>query len=162
MVGRAEFVDEAPRAVGSETGSPAVGKSAPSPACLSCDPARRDNVLVKARLVAFGDLRIEGERYERDVVIDAGRIRRRRKGPSKARRGEFGHTPLTSAEDIPWGGRRLIVGTGADAALPITPDVYDEADRRGIFITALPTRDACRMLAKIDATEVYAVLHVTC
>ena len=119
-------------------------------------------MLVKAQLVAFGDLRIEGERYERDVVIDAGRIRRRRKGPSKARRGEFGHTPLTSAEDIPWGGRRLIVGTGADAGLPITSDVYAEAHRRGIFITALPTRDACRMLAKIDATEVYAVLHVTC
>ena len=88
--------------------------------------------MVKAQLVAFGDLRIEGEQYERDVVIDAGRIRRRRKGPSKARRGEFGHTPLTSAEDIPWGGRRLIVGTGADAALPITPDVYAEADRRGV------------------------------
>ncbi|MDP2656952.1 MAG: hypothetical protein Q8O78_00885, partial [Candidatus Deferrimicrobium sp.] len=36
----------------------------------------RDNVLVKAQLVAFGDLRIEGERYERDVVIDARRRRR--------------------------------------------------------------------------------------
>ena len=132
------------------------------PPASSCPnrAAQRDNVLVKAQLVAFGDLRIKGERYERDVVIDAGRIRRRRKGPSKARRGEFGHTPLTSAEDIPWGGRRLIVG--ADAALPITPDVYAEADRRGIFITALPTRDACRLLAKLEATEVYAVLHVTC
>ena len=117
---------------------------------------------MKAQLVAFGDLRIEGKRYERDVVIDAGQIRKRRKGPSKARRGEFGHTPLTSAEDIPWGGRRLIVGTGADGALPITSDVYAEADRRGIRIKALPTRDACRLLAKLDATEVHAVLHVTC
>jgi len=117
---------------------------------------------VKAQLVAFGDLRIEGERYERDVVIDAGRIRRRRKTPSKARRGEFGHTPLTCAENIPWGGRRLIVGIGADGALPITPDVYAEADRRGIRIDALPTQDACRLLAELDATDVYAVLHVTC
>ena len=125
-------------------------------------PAQRDNALVKAQLVAFGELRIEGERFERDVVIDAGRIRRRRKGPSKARHAEFGHTPLTSAEDIPWGGRRLIVGTGADGALPVTPDVYAEADRRGIRIEALPTPDACRLLAKLDATDVYAVLHVTC
>ena len=117
---------------------------------------------MKAQLVAFGDLRIEGNRFERDVVIDAGQIRKRRKGPSKARRGEYGHTPLTSAEDIPWGGRRLIVGTGADGALPITSDVYAEADRRGIRIKALPTRDACRLLAKLDATEVHAVLHVTC
>ena len=117
---------------------------------------------MKAELVAFGDLRINGERYERDVVIDAGKVRRRRKGPSKARRGEFGHTPLTSLEDIPWGGRRIIVGTGADGALPIAPDVYAEAERRGIRIEALPTRDACRLLANLDATEVHAVLHVTC
>jgi hypothetical protein len=119
-------------------------------------------VLVKAKLVAFGDLRIEGERYKRDVVIYAGQIRRRRKGPSKARRGEFGHTPLTSDEGIPWGGRRLIVGTGADGALPITRGVYAEADRRGIRVEALPTQEACRLLAKLDPTDVYAVLHVTC
>jgi hypothetical protein len=117
---------------------------------------------VKAELVAFGKLEIDGERYERDVMIDGGRIRKRKKGPSKPRRNEFGHTPLTSAEDIPWGGRRLIVGTGADGALPIAPDVYDEAERRGIQIEALPTRDACRLLAKADASDVYAVLHVSC
>jgi hypothetical protein len=121
-----------------------------------------DNTLVKAELVAFGELRIDGDRFERDVVIDAGRIRKRKKGPSKARRDEFGHTPLTSAEDIPWGGRRLIVGTGADGALPISPDVYAEAERRGIRIEALPTRDACHLLADLDADEVHAVLHVTC
>jgi hypothetical protein len=117
---------------------------------------------VKAELVAFGELRIGGERYERDVVVDAGKIRKRKKGPSKARRGEFGHTPLTTAEDIPWGGQRLIVGTGAEGALPISPDVYAEAERRGISIEALPTRDACLLLQDLDATEVHAVLHVTC
>jgi hypothetical protein len=117
---------------------------------------------MKADLVAFGSLRIDGHRFERDVLIDAGRIRRRRKGPSKPRRGEFGHTPLTSAEDIPWGGGRLIVGTGAEGALPIAPDLYAEAERRGVRIVALPTQDACRLLAELDAADVYAVLHVTC
>jgi hypothetical protein len=117
---------------------------------------------VEAKLVAFGKLEIEGERYERDVMIDGGKICKRKKGPSKARRGEYGHTPLTSAEDLPWGGERLIIGTGADGALPITSDVFDEAERRGIQIEALPTRDACHLLAKLDAGEVYAVLHITC
>jgi hypothetical protein len=117
---------------------------------------------VKAKLVAFGELDIEGKKYERDVVIDAGKVRRRHKGPSKSRRGEFGHTPLTSAEDIPWGDRRLIVGTGVDGALPIASDVYEEAERRGVAVEAIPTRDACRLLADLDASEVYAVLHVTC
>jgi hypothetical protein len=117
---------------------------------------------VKAKLVAFGKLEIDGEKYERDVVIDHGRVRKRRKGPSKPRRAEFGHTPLTSAEDIPWGGVQLIVGTGADGALPIAPDVFEEAERRGIRVEALPTRDACRLIARLDASDVNAVLHVTC
>ena len=117
---------------------------------------------MKARLITFGNLQLEGESYERDVTIEAGRVRRRHKGPSKTRRGEFGHTPLTSAEKIPWGGRRLIVGTGADGALPIASDVYDEAKRRGIRVEAMPTRDACRLLADLDPQDVYAVLHVTC
>lgn len=117
---------------------------------------------MKAKLVAFGELRLEGERYERDVVIDAGRVSRRHKGPSKALAGEYGHTPLSAAEEIPWGGKRLIVGTGADGGLPIAPDLYAEAKRRGIEIEALPTRDACRLLADLDREDVYAILHVTC
>ncbi len=117
---------------------------------------------MKARLVAFGKLQLEGERYERNVTIEGGRVRPRRKGPSKARRGEFGHTPLTSAEEIPWGGRRLIVGTGADGALPIASDVYEEAARRGVRLEAVPTREACHLLADLDPKDVYAILHVTC
>ena len=121
-----------------------------------------ENALVKAQLVAFGELQIEGERYTCDVVIEGGQIRRRRKGPSKPLRDQFGHTPLSVAEDIPWGGRRLIVGTGADGALPVTPGVYEEAERRGIAIDAIPTRDACRLLADLKSKDVYAVLHITC
>jgi hypothetical protein len=117
---------------------------------------------VKAKLIEFGQLEIEGKKYDRDVIVDRGKLRKRRKGPSKPRRAEFGHTPLTSVEDIPWGGSRLIVGTGAEGALPIAPDVYLEAGRRGIHVEALPTREACRLLADLDASDVYAVLHVTC
>ena len=117
---------------------------------------------MKAELLAFGEIQIEGERYTSDLVIEGGRIRRRRKGPSKAMRDRFGHTPLSVAEDVPWGGKRLIVGTGADGALPVAPEVYEEAARRGIVIEALPTRDACRLLGELKAKEVYAVLHVTC
>jgi hypothetical protein len=117
---------------------------------------------MKAKLVGFGELQIEGERYAHDVVIDAGRIRRRRKGPSKGLRDQFGHTPLSVGEDIPWGGLRLIVGTGADGSLPVAPDVHAEAARRGVELEVLPTRDACRRLADLKPGDVYAVLHVTC
>jgi len=117
---------------------------------------------MQARLIAFGELEIEGVQYTRDVVIDGGRVRRRSKGPSKALRDRFGHTPLTSAEAIPWGGQRLIVGTGAEGALPVAPDVYAEAARRGIAVDARPTKDACRLLRDLRPEEVHAVLHITC
>jgi hypothetical protein len=117
---------------------------------------------VKAELVAFGVLEIEGERYDTDVVIDGGRISRRKKGPSKSLRDRYGHTPLTAAERIPWGGKRLIIGTGADGMLPIAPDVEQEARRRGVAVTALPTREACRLLGDLEPSDVHAVLHVTC
>jgi hypothetical protein len=35
---------------------------------------------MKAELVEFGRLEIEGERYNKDVVIEGGRIRKRDKG----------------------------------------------------------------------------------
>jgi hypothetical protein len=117
---------------------------------------------MKAALVEFGVLELEGRRYTRDVVIAGGRVGRRDKGPSKALRDEYGHTPLTVAEDIPWGGTRLIIGTGADGALPIAPEVEAEARRRGIAFEAMPTRDACHRLAGLKSKDVYAVLHVTC
>lgn len=117
---------------------------------------------MRARLVAFGEIEIEGTLYDRDVVIDGGQVRRRKKGPSKLLREQYGHTPLSVAEDIPWAGKQLIVGTGADGQLPITPEVYEEAARRGITIDPLPTRDACERLAHLKPEDVHAILHITC
>ena len=54
------------------------------------------------RLVAFGILEIDGVRYEHDVVVDEGRVTKRKKGPSKPLRGQYGHTPLSAREAIPW------------------------------------------------------------
>lgn len=114
------------------------------------------------RLARFGSIKVDGLEYEHDVVIDRGKVRKRKKGPSKAYRSEFGHTPLSAAEDLPWGGRRLIVGTGAYGSLPIAPDVIAEADLRGVELDAMPTEEACRLISELDAREVRAVLHVTC
>jgi hypothetical protein len=117
---------------------------------------------MKAELVAFGELEIEGARYHRDVVIEGGQIRKRDKGPSKALVKKSRHTPLSAAEQIPWGGKRLIIGTGARGQLPIAKELGAEAARRGIAIEALPTEEACRLLADVDSNDVYAILHVTC
>ena len=110
----------------------------------------------------FGVLVIDGQRYEHDVVVELGRIRRRKKGPSKPHRSRFGHTPLSANESIPWSTSRLVVGTGASGRLPVMPEVWKEAEDRGVELIAVPTEEACRILGPVDKDEVCAILHVTC
>jgi len=117
---------------------------------------------VQFRLISFGLIEIGGRRYGHDVVIDHGRVSKRSKKASKPLRDRYGHTPLSLLEPIPWECRRLIVGTGADGALPIAPDVRDEALRRDVELVALPTVEACELLADADPGSVNAILHVTC
>jgi hypothetical protein len=117
---------------------------------------------VNAKLVAFGQIEIDGRRFEHDVVVEGGRVRRRKKGPSKAYRDRYGHTPLSVDEKIPWSRPRLIVGTGASGQLPVMPVVYEEASRRGVELTCLPTEEACRLLRDVQSDEFAAILHVTC
>ena len=71
-----------------------------------------------ARLLTFGSIEIDGRRYDHDVVIERGEVRTRSKQPSKPYRDRYGHTPLSAGEEIPWGGRLLIVGTGVSGFLP--------------------------------------------
>jgi hypothetical protein len=59
---------------------------------------------------SFGSIRIDGVTYDHDVVIDRGEVRKRKKKLSKKFRDQFGHTPLSVEEKIPWKCRRLVVG----------------------------------------------------
>ena len=108
----------------------------------------------------FGSVRIDGVTYEHDVVIDRGQVRKRKKKPSKKFRAEFGHTPLSLAEKIPWKCRRLVVGTGT-GALPVMEELKREAKRRNIELLILPTVRTIQVLER-DSAETNAVLHVTC
>jgi len=81
---------------------------------------------------AFGSIQIDGSTFEHDVAIDRGEVRKRKKKPSKKFRDEFGHTPLSVEEKIPWKCQRLVVGTGAYGGLPVMEEVKQEAQRRKI------------------------------
>jgi hypothetical protein len=110
---------------------------------------------------SFGSLNIDGAAFDYDVVIDRGVIRKRKKKPSKKYRTDFGHTPLSVEEDIPWKCRRLVVGTGVNGALPVMNEVKREAERRKVALLILPTAKAIELL-KDTPEETNAVLHVTC
>ena len=110
---------------------------------------------------SFGSLTIDGKTYENDVVIDRGEIRKRKKKPSKQFRDDFGHTPLSIEEKIPWKCNRLVIGTGAHGSLPVMDEVRREAKRRKVELVMLPTSKAIEVLnGEPKATN--AVLHVTC
>ena len=117
---------------------------------------------MRARLLAFGRIEIDGVVFDHDVVIDRGRLSKRHKRASRPLRDRYGHTPLSALEPIPWGCRTLIVGTGADGALPIDPDVEAAAAQHGVELVALPTAEACERLLAADPRTTNAILHVTC
>jgi hypothetical protein len=109
----------------------------------------------------FGSIEIDGVAYDHDVVIEDGKVRKRKKGPSRPLRSRYGHTPLTVGEDIPWDCRRLVIGSGYDGALPVPDDLGDEARRRGVELVVVPTREAIDLLGR-DTASTNAILHVTC
>jgi hypothetical protein len=110
---------------------------------------------------SFGSIRVDDATYGHDLIIDRGKIRKRSKAASKKFRGVYGHTPLSIAEDIPWRCRRLVIGTGAHGALPVMPQVRQEAQLRNVDLVVLPTAEAIDMLTD-GATDTNAVLHLTC
>ena len=110
---------------------------------------------------SFGSVRVDGVPYDHDLIIDRGKIRKRKKAASRKFRGAYGHTPLSVAEDIPWRCRRLVIGTGADGALPVMQEVRDEARRREVDLVVLPTAQAVAVLTKA-AADTNAILHLTC
>src|SRR5450759_4107796 len=92
---------------------------------------------MKARLVSFGLVELDGQTYDYDVLVERGRVSRRRKKASKPPRDRYGHTPLTPAEPLLWHCRQLIVGTGAEGRLPVETAFVEVADG-GLFLALDP------------------------
>ena len=115
---------------------------------------------MKFQQFSFGQIRIDDIEYGYDVVIDRGKVGKRKKKASKKFREAFGHTPLSLEEEIPWKCRRLVVGTG-EGALPVMDEVRREAERRKIELLILPTKEAIELLKK-GGEKTNAILHVTC
>jgi hypothetical protein len=74
---------------------------------------------------------------------------------------DFGHTPLSIEEDMPWKCRRLIIGTGTYGRLPVMKEVEREAKRREVELVMLPTAKAIEALSR-NARGTNAILHLTC
>jgi hypothetical protein len=109
----------------------------------------------------FGSVKVDGEKYSKDIVLDRGELRRRKKKPSREFREQFGHTPVSLREEIPWDCKRLIIGTGMFGHLPIMDEVKEEVAKRGLELVVCPTPEAV-LLLKENPADTNAILHVTC
>jgi hypothetical protein len=109
---------------------------------------------------SFGTLEIDGNTYTKDVVIDRGKVHKRKKAASRKFRDEFGHTPLSNKEEIPWNCKSLVIGTGIYGRLPVMDEVTLEAKRRHVKLIIVPTSEALGLLEGESKSN--AILHVTC
>ena len=118
---------------------------------------RRFFMIVKN--LSFGSITIDGETFVKDVIIDNGSIKKRKKAESKKYSDRFGHTPLSSEENIPWNCNRLIVGTGHSSCLPVMDKVCDIAVRKRVELVIMSTPEAIK---HINDPHTNLILHLTC
>jgi hypothetical protein len=109
--------------------------------------------------LSFGEITIDGETWEKDVIIENGSVKKRSKSESKKYTYRFGHTPLSTDENIPWNCSRLIVGAGQSSALPVMKEVRDMAARKGVELLVMSTPEAVK---HINDHRTNLILHLTC
>jgi hypothetical protein len=112
---------------------------------------------------AFGWVELNGTRYDYDVIVHGdGTVTQRDKSISRKKKEKYGHTPLTGAEleillaEKP---EMIIIGTGQEGAMPLTPKAEKMLDEYQFFVGN--TRRALVELASSNRKTV-ALLHVTC
>lgn len=109
--------------------------------------------------LTFGSIIIDGEIYTKDVTIDNGSVKKRKKAESKKYRDTYGHTPLSVEENIPWNCKRLIIGTGHGSGLPVMDEVNRTAIRKGVKLVIMSTPEAVK---HINDHHTNLILHLTC
>lgn len=112
--------------------------------------------------IEFGSIVIDNITYDDDVIIDKGEVKKRKKGDSRNLREQYGHTPLTSAENIPWNCDTLIIGIGMSGRLPVTDEFKKEAEKRKVALIFLETPEAVKYFTKHYYNGMNAVFHITC
>ena len=114
---------------------------------------------MKVNKLSFGSITIDGETFDKDVIIDHGTVNKRKKGESKKYRDRFGHTPLSVEENIPWDCRHLIVGTGHSSSLPVMKEVFEMAVRKRVELITMSTPEAVK---HVNDKDTNLILHLTC
>lgn len=111
----------------------------------------------------FGSITIAGEVYEHDVLIRLdSSVKKRKKKLSKAVYGTSHKMSLDEARHVyEKGAERLIVGTGQEGMLELSPEAAGYFERHDCNVRLLPTPRAVQAWNEADG-ETIALFHVTC
>jgi hypothetical protein len=105
----------------------------------------------------FGRVTIDGREETRDVIVLPQRVVRgwwRKEG-----HGLVLEDLDEVLDELP---ERLLVGTGAYGQLRPDRGALEALRARGVDVEVLPTADAVRRYAELDAGKTAAALHLTC
>ena len=105
----------------------------------------------------FGRIVLDGEEFAADIILLPGRI-------VAGWRRRDGHALVLEdlrevLDELP---ERLIVGTGAEGRMRPDDSMIDALAARGVEVEAMPTGEAVRRFAGLDAERTAAALHLTC
>ena len=111
----------------------------------------------------FGSITIDGKIHKHDVIIRrSGAVKKRRKKLSKKR---YGTSHIISKPEAKFvlekGCRLLIVGTGQEGNVKLSPEAKDYFDKKGCAVLSLRTPEAIRAFNRARAHTI-GLMHVTC
>jgi len=111
----------------------------------------------------FGSITIDGKTYDHDVTIGlSGKVKKRKKKLSKRLYGTSHIISRDEAEAVfERGCGLLIVGTGQEGNVRLSPDAEDYLGRKGVKVLLQPTPEAIQSFNRARRHKI-ALIHVTC
>ncbi len=111
----------------------------------------------------FGFIVIDGEKFEKDVVIESdGKVRKRKKKLSKERFGTSHTLSLEEAQDVyQQGVEWLIIGTGQHDMVRLSPEAEQFFRENECRVELMPTPAAAKAWNQAKGVGI-GLFHVTC
>jgi hypothetical protein len=111
----------------------------------------------------FGSITIDGEIYDRDMMIRLdGGVKKRKKKLSKA---VYGTSHTISLDEAKYayqkGAKRLIIGAGQYGLVELSDEAADYFEGKGCQVDLLPMKEAIQVWNEAEGA-VIGLFHVTC
>ena len=111
----------------------------------------------------FGNITIEGKRYEHDIIIRlSGKVRKRNKQLSKAVHGTAHTVSLLEIRELyRKKAERIIIGAGHENQMQLSPEAAEFLRQHGCRADLYPTPEAVQQWNAAEG-KVLGLFHLTC